>query len=105
MIALYIVLAVIAVIIAVVIIRAAAFKPRSEQKNEPEKMPVNGEAAIEHLREFVKCKTVSSRNEAMVDETEFDKFRELIKNLYPVVHEKCTLVHISPVVIVPIGSP
>lgn len=95
MIALYIVLAAIAVIIAVVIIRAAAFKPRSEQKNEPEKMPVNGEAAIEHLREFVKCKTVSSRNEAMVDEAEFDKFRELIKNLYPVVHEKCTLVRIG----------
>jgi len=96
MIALYIVLGVLAVLIAVLLIRTAAFKPAKAEKPVPTAVDVNEAEITEHLSELIRCKTVSHRDEAMVDPAEFDKFRARLAELYPTVHERCTLKRIGP---------
>ena len=41
------------------------------------------------LAEMIKCKTIS--NKENIDETEFFKLRDVVKELFPKMHEKATL--------------
>ncbi|NLM28794.1 MAG: hypothetical protein GX211_11595 [Clostridiaceae bacterium] len=57
--ALYIILAVIAVFITIILIRTAMFKPPAEKAKEPEEVSFNEGAAVSALQELVRCRTVS----------------------------------------------
>lgn len=96
MLALYIILAAIAVLIAVVLIRTFAFRPKDLKKPEETQVEVDRQRAVENMQQIIRCKTVSSRNPELVDEAEFSKFRELLKTLYPTFHERCELKRIGP---------
>ncbi|MEG2677218.1 MAG: peptidase M20, partial [Oscillospiraceae bacterium] len=73
--------------LAVLLVRAAMFKPTDGQRAVQNKVDVDGAHAIESLSEMIKCKTVSSRDKTMVDEGEFEKFRRLLKTRYPNIHK------------------
>ena len=74
------------VFIAVLLIRAFLFKPPKLEPSVIEDVPVNAERIIGNLAQMIRCKTVSFRDDTLVDEGEFEKFRALLKQLYPTVH-------------------
>ena len=61
--------------------RAAAFVPPRREKTPPEEIPVDRDRAVEHLRQMIRCKTVSALEGH--DEKEFRKFRNLLPEFYP----------------------
>ena len=79
-------LAVFAVVLAA---RAAACRPSGEHYGPREDIQVDGEGAVQRLAQLVRIPTVSDYDEAKVDEAQFEKFREKLKELYPAVHEAC----------------
>lgn len=83
--------AVIAVLLAVILVRAALFKPEEVLQADPEALTLNEDKIIADMVEMIRCKTVSNREEALVDRGEFAKFEALLKERFPNIHEKCTL--------------
>ena len=55
MLILYIILALIVLFLAVILIRAALFKPRPEPAREPEPMEFDRDAAVDALAALVRC--------------------------------------------------
>lgn len=85
-----------AVLLAVVLVRAALFKP-GEGKNTPgEAAGIEYKRAVEHLSQMVRVPTVSSRNPQEVDEGAFEDFRRLLETLYPRVTATCPRERIGP---------
>lgn len=91
MVVLYIILALIAAFLAVVLIRAAMFGPPEEKAGEPEDVDFDRDAAVKALQELIRCRTVSFYNPAMEDDAEFEKLIGLLPKLYPDVARECTL--------------
>lgn len=77
----------VAVLAAVLILRAVAVRARA-RKPEAEKQLVSSEKQAEYaarLGEMIRCETVSVRGS--YDDTEFAKLRETVRRLFPKVHE------------------
>lgn len=89
MIALYIVLALLVVLIAVILIRTAAFKPKSVTNEEAPDVVFDKDKAVNDLAELVKCKTVSYNDSSLEDDAEFEKLIGKLPELFPNVWEKC----------------
>ncbi|MEE0927631.1 MAG: M20/M25/M40 family metallo-hydrolase [Acutalibacteraceae bacterium] len=89
MIAVYIVLGLFAVLLAVLLIRAAAFTPKKGPDVDPQEETFDKEAVINRLAELIKCKTVSYRDPSLEDEAEFKKLIALLPTLYPLVFKTC----------------
>ncbi len=87
----YAILALVAVFFAVILIRAALFRPKTQPVTSSEPVSFNRDAAVKALAELVKCKTVSRNDPALEDNEEFDKLTGLLPGLYPRVFEACTL--------------
>jgi len=87
---------VIVVFIAILLIRAAAFKPPALQAPDVEEVAVDEAETAERLARMIRCKTVSSRNEQLVDKAEFEKFFDLLPELYPNVHKTCVVEKTEP---------
>jgi len=94
MVALYIVLALIADFIAVVLIRTARFKPPAEKGGEPEPVSFDKDGAVAALQELVRCRTVSFYDHSLEDDAEFEKLVSLLPKLYPEVARVCTLIRL-----------
>lgn len=91
MIALYIVLGLIALFLAVVLLRAALFRPKSQYPDSQDPMDFNQERAVETLAELIKCKTVSYNDPALEDDAEFEKLISALPTLYPRVFDVCSV--------------
>ena len=89
MIVLYILLAVIAFFLAVLLVRAAMFRPYAELKPSEEKVELDEKKIVSDMVEMIRCKTVSYNDESLIDKAEFKKFQDLLPKLYPKVHETC----------------
>ena len=85
----YIILAVIAVFIAVILVRTLTFTPKAETKPEIINWEFDGDKAVDHLAQMIRCKTVSYDDTSLEDNAEFDKFKALLREFYPNVFEKC----------------
>ena len=86
-----IILAVIAVFLAVVLIRTAMFKPKEAGRESFEDVSFDGEAAVNALAELIRCRTVSYDDPSLEDDAEFEKLIGKLPVLYPHVMEKCSL--------------
>ena len=91
MIALYIILALAAVFLAVILIRAALFTPRDEPPPSVEAVEFDREAAENALAALVRCRTVSYADHSLEDDGEFEKLIALLPELYPHVTKTCPL--------------
>ena len=91
MILFYILLAALAALILVVLLRTAAFKPKAQPADTPEALDFDGQAAIDALGRLVRCKTVSYYDKAQEDDGEFEKLIALLPELYPQVTKTCSL--------------
>ena len=78
---------VIAAVLTVMLLRCARFRPDRTPDPEPEEIPIEGETAVEHLRQMIRCRTVSALEGR--DEEEFERFRRLLPGLYPAVFSHC----------------
>ncbi|MCL2587900.1 MAG: M20 family peptidase [Oscillospiraceae bacterium] len=81
---------------AVLVARTLAFQPPEESLCVIEDIPVNQERMAAHLAAMIRCKTISSSDERLVDEIQFKQFRALLRGLYPHVHRTCTVEEIGP---------
>ena len=91
MLALYILLGILALFVAVVAIRTAIFRPKTQQPVSDEPAPFNRDKAVNALAELIKCKTISYNDPTLEDEAEFKKLISLLPSLYPRVFDVCSL--------------
>lgn len=83
---------IIALLLAVILIRTASFKPKAEVKVSDEEITFDGDRAVENLRELVRCKTVSYNDASLEDDGEFQKLIDLLPTLYPNVFKNCAFI-------------
>ncbi len=66
----YIILAAVAVLLAVILIRTAMFKPKELGNQSFEDVEFDGDAAINALAELIKCRTESYGDHSLEDAAE-----------------------------------
>ena len=79
------------VFLAVILIRAAAFKPKNQPRPDDSPEDVDRDRAVEALATLVRCRTVSYADHSLEDDAEFDKLIDSLPALYPNVFETCEL--------------
>ena len=91
----FIILAIVAVFvaafIAVILIRTILFRPEMIQQKKVTDIAVNRDKIVSDMAAMIQCKTISDRNEELVDRSEFARFEELLKERFPLVHTHCSL--------------
>jgi len=90
MIFLYIVLSALVILLAVVLVRTARFRPAETEQETFTPVDFDRERAVECLRALVRCRTVSSPDPAKEDDGEFEKLIAQLPELYPAVFEHCS---------------
>ena len=85
----YIILGIIAVLLSVILIKAAFFKYKPEEIEKLEDEHIDSEKALKHLSEAISIKTISVDGDDG-DYTEFYKFHEFLERSYPLVHKTMT---------------
>lgn len=84
-----IILGLLLIFIAVVLVRAVRFSPEDMESVVPEKIELDRDKIVADMVDMIRIKTVSNRDEALVDRQEFAKFESLLKERFPNIHEKC----------------
>ena len=85
----YILLGMVSLFLAVIIIRALSFTPKSQPEVSREPVSFDEEAAVSALQQLVQCRTISYNDPALEDEAEFRKLIDLLPKLYPHVFAAC----------------
>ena len=85
-----VIITIFAVFLGILLVRASMFKPLAATAPTIEEAVVDADLVIDHLAQMIRCKTVSNLDPALVDEAEFEKFRQLLKDLYPTVFKSCS---------------
>ena len=86
-----IILIVISVLIVVILVRTLQFKPKQLGVLEAEPITLDQEKIVADMVDMIRCKTVSNRDDNLVDWEEFTKFQDLLRERFPLIHEKCHL--------------
>lgn len=88
---LLIIAALVLVFFAVLCVNAIRCKPQESKTDVKEvKLSVDTEEKAQRLARLIRCKTVSNKDESLIDQSEFVKFKETLKELYPTVYEKAS---------------
>ncbi|MBQ3177460.1 MAG: peptidase M20, partial [Clostridia bacterium] len=91
MLVLYILLGLLALLLAAILIRTVLFRPKDSVCTSAEPVEFDREGAVDALQKLVQCRTVSYYDHALEDEAEFAKLIDLLPKLYPHVWETCPL--------------
>ena len=75
---------------AVLVARAARFTPKNQYQPSGKKIDLDEEKIVKDMQEMIRCKTVSYNDPSLIDEAEFEKFRNLLPELYPNIHDNCS---------------
>ena len=78
-----------AALAGVVTARTLAFKPKREARPAPDTAGVDGKKVAEDLAAMIRCRTVSNLDHSLEDEAEFETFRALLRERFPLLHERC----------------
>ena len=84
-------LAIIVILLAIILIRALAFKPLETSSVNEEEIVFDKVKAVTNLQELIKFKTVSNLDSTLEDENEFQGFINKLPELYPLVFQSCEL--------------
>lgn len=87
---LLVVLILLAIFVAVLVIRALNFKPKSGPAILEGEEQFDREKTVANLQALVRCRTISYHDSAMEDEAEFEKLINLLPELYPNVFKTCS---------------
>ena len=77
------------VFLAVIFIRAAVFKPIEESAEKNEMPAIDKDKVVRDLADMIHCKTISNIDDGLIDENEFERFRNLIIERFPEFHKAC----------------
>ena len=91
----FVILGALAVLIAVVLIRTLTFRPKPLPPVKEENIELDREKIVADMVDMIRCKTVSNRDDSLVDRAEFEKFQILLENRFPLIHKSCTLTKIG----------
>lgn len=91
----YIILALLVLLLAVIVLRALAFKPRAGEDAPAEEVEFDRESAVKALAALVKCRTVSNADKGLEDDGEFEKLIGLLPELYPHVTKTCPMLRLA----------
>ena len=75
---------------AVLVARAVRFTPKDNYKASGKKIELDEEKIVKDMQEMIRCKTISYNDPDLIDESEFEKFRNLLPELYPNIHDNCS---------------
>ena len=76
---------------AVVVVRALRFTPEAIEPVNPDVIELDKEKIVADMVDMVRCKTVSYSEDELMEWEEYSKFQNLLKERFPLIHEKCTL--------------
>ncbi len=76
-------------LIAVIVIRTLHFKPYPTTVATPSDITLDKDKIVDDMVDMIRCKTVSNRDEALVDRAEFERFEKLLKERFPNIHSSC----------------
>lgn len=83
----YIILGIVVLFLAVIFVRTLMFTPKKETKEIGEAVTLNEGKIVKDMVDMIRCKTVSNRDEGLVDWAEFEKFEVLLKERFPKLFE------------------
>ena len=86
-----VILYILLVLVAVILARTFMFTPKAAEKQDFEEIEQDTEASVRNLAALVKCRTVSYEDPALEDDAEFEKLIALLPELYPNVWATCPL--------------
>ena len=75
---------------SVLVARAINFKPKDPFVPSGTKIDLDEDKIVKDMQEMIRCKTVSYTDPSLMDEAEFEKFRNLLPKLFPNVHDNCS---------------
>lgn len=87
----YIILGLFALLLAVILLRAALFNPKKKAPVLEEPVEFDKEAAVAALQQLVMCRTISHNDPSLEDNAEFRKLISLLPTLYPRVFDICSV--------------
>lgn len=87
----FMILFIIFVFIAVLLIRAAMYRPFPEPEMMQGEIRVDEVKIVQDMSDLIKCKTISYQDKSLIDWKEYEKLHELLRERFPRVHEACTL--------------
>ena len=77
------------IFLLVILVRAAMYKPVSMPPVQEEKIELNQDKIVTDMVDMIRCKTISNRDENLVDRGEFEKFEKLMEERFPNIYKKC----------------
>ena len=87
--------AILVVFLAIILIRTLRFTPPTLEEVTAAPVSLKEEKIVDDMCAMIRCKTVSNRDESLVDWAEFDKFQRVLRERFPLIHEKATLHHLG----------
>ena len=87
----YVLLGLLALFIAVVVVRTLRFRPAPPPPVAEVPVVVDRDKIIADMADMVRCRTVSYRDHDLEDAAEFEKFRALLQERFPRIHAVATL--------------
>lgn len=95
MLALWVILAVLAMFIIITLIRAVFYKSEKAAAEVFEDELVHAERAQENLSKAIRIKTISHEDDSLTDWNEFEKFHSFLREAFPLVHKNLEIEKIS----------
>ena len=92
---LYALLGLLLIFLAVILTRAALFRPRPQFPVDTVEVSVDEAKVTADLQDMIRCRTVSYRDHSREEAAEFDRFRALLVERFPRIHEAATLHHLG----------
>lgn len=94
MLVIVIILGLLALLSAIVLVRTAAFRPKTAPATPVPPLEFDKERAVKNLQTLIRCKTISYADPGLEDEAEFAKLIDLLPDLYPDVFKACSLIQL-----------
>ncbi len=80
---------------AVLVLRTLQFKPQPMAPSNPEKLVLDEDKIVADMQAMICCKTVSNREEGLVDWAEFERFQGLLQERFPRIHQVASLMKLG----------
>ncbi len=79
------------VLIIVIIGRSLCFTPPVIPEEKVDEITINRGKVVEDMVDMIRCKTISNRDDTLVEWNEYEKFERLLKERFPIIHTKCEI--------------
>ena len=79
------------VFLCVLLVRTLRFRPADEPARPASPVTVDRDKIVADMADMIRCKTVSYRDDSLIDWGEFARFQALLAERFPRIHQHCTL--------------